>query len=300
MKARVGEALFSCAAAAGARSIVVVGTGKNVGKTVAVRALCDALCERGQPFGLTSIGRDGESVDASDALQKPRLYLRRGATIATARDVLPATPAVEVAELSALPTAAGAIVYARVREPGYFEIAGPPTATGMRAAVHRLHALDCGMVVIDGAVDRVAALAGGEDAVIVATGAANAATLEEAVRSIEALVLRLRTPRAHDDEAGIEIDGALGAARISAFIQASETRPIIVRDPTQIAVHGRAYLSAAGSLRLRCRRPLHVVAVTVASIGRDRYFEPREFARRVHAATLLPTFDVYAGEMIAA
>lgn len=300
MKARVGDALFDCAAAAGLPSIVVVGTGKNVGKTTVVRALCDALALRGRPFGLTSIGRDGEGVDASDAMQKPRLYLRPGATIATARDVLPPTPALEIADLSAMPTAAGRVVYARVRQPGYFEIAGPPTASGMRAAVHHLHALGCSVVLIDGAVDRVAALAGGRDAVIVATGAASASTLDEAVRAVEALVSRLRIPQAKDDERGIEIDGALSAARISAFIQAKETRPIIVRDPTQIAVHGRAYLAAAAALQLRCKRPLRVVAVTVASIGRDRYFEPREFARRVQAATHLPTFDVYTGEMVAA
>jgi hypothetical protein len=62
---------------------------------------------------------------------------------------------------------------------------------------------------------------------------------------------------------------------------------------------GRAATNAFVRLRIRCLRPLHVSAVTVASIGRERSFEPRAFARAVAAATGLPTFDVYAGERAA-
>ncbi|MBV9973709.1 MAG: hypothetical protein JO135_10290, partial [Candidatus Eremiobacteraeota bacterium] len=47
------------------------------------------------------------------------------------------------------------------------------------------------------------------------------------------------------------------------------------------------------------RQPLQVVAVTVASIGRDRYFEPRRFAQAVAERTKLPTFDAYTAAQAA-
>jgi hypothetical protein len=40
--------------------------------------------------------------------------------------------------------------------------------------------------------------------------------------------------------------------------------------------------------------PLNVVAVTAASIGPARYFEPAAFSRALAQATSLPVYDVYA------
>ncbi|MDQ2679429.1 MAG: hypothetical protein M3Y21_00170 [Candidatus Eremiobacteraeota bacterium] len=292
--------LLDIARSSGARSIVVVGTGKNVGKTVVVRALCDAANSKRVAFGLTSVGRDGEGFDSSDAVAKPRLLLHPGTTIATARQTLLGAPGCEILDFSDLPTAAGDLVYARVRTPAYYEIIGAPTAAGVRRVIERLAGLGCAQVIVDGAVDRLAALAGGSDAVIVATGAANCATTEAAVNDIRSLLRRLRIPLRDSNEAAIQIDGALTAERAAALISQNERRQIVVRDPTQIALSGNAFLTIAQRLDLRCERPLNVVAATVASIGRERYFEPREFGRQVAEATGLPTFDIYAGKAIAA
>ena len=56
-------------------------------------------------------------------------------------------------------------------------------------------------VIVDGAIDRVAALAGGRDAVIVASGAAAAGTMSEAVDAASALVRRLSVPAFDRNEA---------------------------------------------------------------------------------------------------
>jgi hypothetical protein len=93
----------------------------------------------------------------------------------------------------------------------------------------------------------------------------------------------------------MHIDGALLAGRVAALIADGETRQIVIRDPTQIALSGKPVLATLTRLRIRCLRPLHVIATTVASIGPNRAFEPRAFARAVAAATGLPAFDVYAG-----
>jgi hypothetical protein len=124
--------------------------------------------------------------------------------------------------------------------------------------------------------------------------------MEDAVDDIRALVLRLGVPAFDPHKPALKIEGALTAARAARLAAVREERQIVVRDPTQIAMHGKALLGMRGRLDVRCERPLRVVAATVASIGPDRYFEPRAFADAVAHATGLPTFDIYAGAMVRA
>ncbi|MDE2481152.1 MAG: hypothetical protein KGN02_03050 [bacterium] len=293
MHVRVGDSILALALATGARSLFVVGTGKNVGKTVAMRAMYDACLAREILPALTSIGRDGEAVDAGDAQAKPRLFLRPGTIVATARDVLPRSPASEMLALSTLRTAAGTLVYARVRHAAHYELVGPPTASGIREAVATLGSL-APYVIVDGAIDRIAALAGGEDAIVVACGASASNTLDETVADVRALVARLCVPKLERGNDALRIEGALTPSIAAELIRAGERRSVVVADPTKIALAGHAALHALERLDLRCERPLNVVAVTVASIGRDRSFEPARLLRDVAAATGVPTFDVYA------
>jgi hypothetical protein len=297
MHARVGESILQLWERSGAPSLFVVGTGKNVGKTVALKAIYRACAQSGALPGLASIGRDGEAIDATDAGAKPRLWLEPGTILATARGVLPRSPASELLELSPLQTAAGALVFVRVRAGAYYELIGPPSASAIRSVVHGLVRM-AGRALVDGAVDRVAALAGGDDAIVVSCGAAAATTPAQAVDDIRALVVRLRTPR-YDGGERVLIHGALTAEDAARFVRERERRTIVVRDPTQIAISGKAALHAFEHLAIACERPLRVIAATVASIGRESSFEPRTFARAVADATGLPTFDVYAAERAA-
>ncbi len=296
----VGEELLRLGLDSGLHSTIVVGTGKNVGKTTVINALAQAAFLRSIPFGLTSIGRDGEAVDVYDGVPKPRLFLRAGATLATARDVLPSSPALELIGHTKFQSALGTVVLVRVRQPGYYEIAGAPTATGLRGCVDALLRSGCQTVLIDGAVDRLAALAGGRDAVIVATGASASPSMSAAVEEIAALVSRLRIAKLEDGEKHIRVDGALTVSRAAQLLSRRESRAIVVQDPGQVLIGGKAFLELSQRLRLRCERPVHVIAATVASIGAERYFEPQSFARAVAASTRLPTFDVFAGSKHAA
>ncbi|MDQ2663978.1 MAG: hypothetical protein M3Y18_08110 [Candidatus Eremiobacteraeota bacterium] len=287
--------LLALARGARKRSVFVVGTAKNVGKTVVTRSIARAAHAAGLTLGITSIGRDGERVDASDGGAKPQLFLREGTVVATARTLLPGSPASEVLDISKHATAAGNVVFARVRLPGRFEIAGPPTASGVRTVVERLFAFGCDHVVVDGAIDRLAALAGGDDAIVLATGAASGATADEVVEEIAALAARLQLTRYDPREPFVRVDGALTADMAAAFVASGERRQIVVRDPTQVTISGRAFRGFVGRLRLRCGRPLHVVAATACAFARDRSFSPRNLLCDIAAATGLPAFDVYAG-----
>jgi hypothetical protein len=291
----VGAALLARARAAGARSLAVVGTSKNAGKTVTVAAVCAALQREGETFGLCSIGRDGEAVDALDGSPKPRLDLREGALIATAAALLPRHPAAEIVAFSGETSALGPIVFARVRAPGRFEIAGPPQANALRRIAARFEELGAHFVLIDGAVDRIAALRDGKDAIVVATGAASAPTLAQAIDAAAALVARLRIARADPAHEMLAVEGALSLELASRLAAQNERRQVVVRDPTRIAFGGKAFLRMAERLTLRCEHPLLPVACTIASLAPERSFEPRAFLHGVARATGLPAFDVYAG-----
>ncbi|HEX8805393.1 MAG TPA: hypothetical protein VF741_00535, partial [Candidatus Aquilonibacter sp.] len=290
MHAQVGESLLQLWDGSGARSLVVVGTGKNVGKTVTLRAIYRACTQRDLVCGLTSIGRDGEAVDIVDAQAKPRIWLESQTIVATARDVLPRSPASEVLALTHHATAAGPLAYVRVRTATHYELVGPPSASALRAVAQDLLALTP-RILIDGAIDRIAALAGAHDAIVVACGAAAARTVDEAIDDVRALVVRLQTPRFEGGIEPLRINGALTPALTARLIGARDRRAIVVRDPTQIVLTGKAALHAFDALAIRCERPLHVIAATVASIGRERTFDPHAFARKVARATGLPTFD---------
>ncbi|HEY1656133.1 MAG TPA: DUF1611 domain-containing protein [Candidatus Tumulicola sp.] len=291
---QVGAAIFDLVCAAGADVTFVVGTGKNVGKTVTARALYEAAYRRGLRVGIMSVGRDGEALDAIGAHRKPRLFLHPGTTLATAREALARPPASIVLAGSSLATAAGSLAYAAVATGAEYELIGPPTASGVREAVAFLRAR-CDATFVDGAVDRVAAIAGGSGAVVIAVGASSGASMPEAVDAVRALTRRLLVERFDPGEPAIRVVGALTATRAAGLIAAQETRQVVVGDPTQIALGGKAALNAFARLRIRCERPVRPIAITVASIGPERSFEPRAFARAVADAVALPTFDVYAG-----
>jgi hypothetical protein len=288
-----GRALLARARAAAHDTVAVVGTGKNVGKTVTVAALCDALARDGAAFGLCSIGRDGEAFDAVEGFAKPRLFLRRGALVATARALIARSPAAEIVELLDEQSALGKLAIVRVRAAAFFEVSGPPTAAALRRVVERLRAHGATTTIVDGAVDRIAALAGGGDGVIVATGAACGPTPERVAAETAAFVRALGVPRCDPARDAVRLDGALTAGRAAALVRAGERRQVVVRDPTRIALGG-AFAGFASHLDLRCETPIDVVACTVAPASADLAFEPASFLRAVADSTGLPAYDVYA------
>ncbi|MBV9233393.1 MAG: DUF1611 domain-containing protein, partial [Candidatus Eremiobacteraeota bacterium] len=284
---RVGEELLTLAGTADG-AVLIVGTGRDAGKTTTLHAMYRAAVRRGLRVAVASVGRDRGS---SGAVAKPRLELAAGTVFASARGMLPASPACRILRVTALPSPNGCVLFAAVATDAPYEVTGPPTAAGMREAIAQLRDYS-DLVFIDGAVDRVAALAGTNGGVVVAAGAADASTVEEAAVDVGALVARLRVPAYDPREPSVTVDGALTPARASALMLQRESRQVVVNDPTQITLRGRAAIEAFDRLRIRCRRALRVVAATVAPVAPSRHFEPVAFGAAVADATGLPTYDV--------
>ncbi|HEY6235509.1 MAG TPA: hypothetical protein VIW69_10445 [Candidatus Elarobacter sp.] len=275
---------------------MVVGTAKNAGKTTTFNALRAVAARHGVAIAVTSIGRDGEPSDALDAEPKPRVRLVAGTIVALPAGLAPRSPALAILDAGA-ESALGTMVFARVMLPTTCEIGGPPTARAMRATIERLRSLADGPVFVDGAIDRVAALAGGDDAVIVATGAASGATIARVAAVAADTVARLMLPgrdAAHERERVVVVTGALDARNAEDLIADARGATVVVEDPTRIVVHGALFTKLRAAVDLRCMRPLRVVACTTSPVGRDVALAPRALVEAVACATGLPTFDVVA------
>ncbi|MGE5579799.1 MAG: hypothetical protein ACM3WU_07140 [Bacillota bacterium] len=164
----------------GMGAIAVVGTAKNVGKTVTMNYLAHELSAKGFTLGLVSSGRDGETVDSFTGEPKPSVVPPLGSWVATAEGVLGESASLlEIADVAERPGLLGRLVLGRVREPWPLELVGPGNARELAEVVRSLRALGAGIVLVDGALDRVAAANPAvSGAVVLATGAAADVSLQ--------------------------------------------------------------------------------------------------------------------------
>ena len=70
-----------------ARSTAIIGMDKNVGKTTVLNYILGKTKDI-NVLGLTSIGRDGESIDRVTHTPKPRIYVKKGIILATAKQCM--------------------------------------------------------------------------------------------------------------------------------------------------------------------------------------------------------------------
>lgn len=155
-------------------TLAIVGTAKNVGKTTCLNHLIGQWEAQGERMGLTSIGRDGEDLDAITDRPKPRIHPPVGTLVATSA-VSARRSAAELRDVARTPfrTALGPVNLYEVRKPGHVEIAGPVTVQDTVRLIAMLRERGAQRVLVDGAIDRKAsASAAVAEAVVLATGLA--------------------------------------------------------------------------------------------------------------------------------
>ena len=186
------------------RSIGIFGTAKNTGKTTTVNALIRSAAAQGLSLGLTGIGYDGEAVDNVTGLPKPRLWCPAGTVVATARRTLElATAGLEILSETGITTALGEVVVARVTRPGLALLAGPNRGTDLRQVLERMQASQPGLVLVDGALNRLSPMAV-VDGLVMATGAARQPDPGTLAAEAAALVHLLDLPLARVPRPGPE------------------------------------------------------------------------------------------------
>ncbi len=187
----------------------LVGLSKNVGKTTTTNALVQALLDErlyeASELGLTSLGLDGEAVDALTSLPKPRYMPQAGLLVATTDELLRQAESgcARFERLQQLPgrTALGPVFLARVKQPGRVVIAGPTLLRDLRATLEQFKISGVKLGIVDGAINRLGPAAPAiTDACILCVGASVAATPELAVRRSVDVLKRLTTPQStHTD-----------------------------------------------------------------------------------------------------
>ncbi|MDU4890529.1 MAG: hypothetical protein E6344_10070 [Clostridium sp.] len=176
------------------RSVSIIGMNKNVGKTTTLNHILKEA--RGTvSLGLTSIGRDGEELDRVTATEKPRIYIEKGTTIATAKHCLLNSDFTrEIISTTGIHTPMGEIVICRALSDGYVDLGGPSVNSYMTDIKNQLLKLNCDLVIIDGALSRKTFAAPQVcEATVLATGAAlsrsMAAVIKETKHTLDLLSL---------------------------------------------------------------------------------------------------------------
>lgn len=141
------------------KSVSIIGNYKNVGKTTTLNYIINELVsektEENIILGLTSIGADGESQDIVTKTKKPRIYIKVGSIIATAKNcVLNSDITKEILDVANINTPMGKIVIFRALSDGYVELAGPSLNSQIKYIIGLLSNYGAGISIIDGALSR--------------------------------------------------------------------------------------------------------------------------------------------------
>lgn len=138
----------------GLKSLSVIGICKNAGKTTVLNRFISEL-EPCETLALTSVGRDGESVDVVTGTKKPAVFVREGTLVATAAQMLPRCDiSREILGSTGITTPVGEVVLVRARSAGYVDIAGPSMTKQLFGIMDAFFALGATRIAIDGAISR--------------------------------------------------------------------------------------------------------------------------------------------------
>lgn len=144
--------------------------------------------------GVTSVGLDGEELDAVTYLPKPRIRLTAGTLCATAEDCLKTAEAkIRIVRRTGIMTGLGEIVVVEVLSEGIILVGGPSTASATEAIVRILRDLGARRIFLDGAFARSSHAAAGEAMVYVA-GAHLSASMDAVVRAAKYAIEKFTLP----------------------------------------------------------------------------------------------------------
>lgn len=165
------------------RSLSIVGLEKNTGKTVCLNYILHRMNELGVHVGVTSIGVDGEQVDAVFATAKPEITLYEGTHFITSEQHYTKRQLVSILEhVDSRRTALGPLVTARVLVRGKALLSGAATTGVLKSQLEQLDSMGVGISIVDGALSRLSlASPTVTDAMILATGAAVSANVKQLV-----------------------------------------------------------------------------------------------------------------------
>ncbi len=165
------------------RSLSIVGLEKNTGKTVCLNYILNRLNQIGTHVGVTSIGVDGEQVDAVFATAKSEITLFRGTHFITSEKHYLIRQAVsKLVAVDSQRTSLGPLVTAEVLIQGKVLLSGAATTAVLKRQIQTFDGLGVDLSIVDGALSRLSlASPTVTEAMILATGAAVSANVKQLI-----------------------------------------------------------------------------------------------------------------------
>ncbi len=236
--------------------VFFVGTHKNSGKTTTFLRFAQALREAGATPVLFSLGRDGEARDQFFGHEKPVVRVEPGWWFVTHEAALGDVPCALVAALPAQVDGRPLGLF-EARACGDVELWGPPAASELRATLDAVAGIPAPegqrrILMVDGALDRQAALHHGPAAMVLCCKA-GAFSGPAALGSHLALRRRLfdapratpPLPRAHVSDGqgeppttgeGVVVDGPLTQSLALDLLREDAAGPVVVSSPMHVFV----------------------------------------------------------------
>lgn len=188
--------------------ISLAGMCKNAGKTTVLNQLLKELGEEQVTLGLTSIGRDGETVDVATGTKKPRIYIQEGALFATAAGLLQNCDVTgEILSMTGIHTPLGQVVALRAKSDGFIDLAGPSMNRQLATLSEWFQKQGAKKVLIDGAISRKSLCTRQvADAVILCTGASYHRSMDTVIADTSYISRLLELKRTVSEEAAARIE----------------------------------------------------------------------------------------------
>lgn len=183
----------------GYRSLSIIGMCKNAGKTTVLNRIVEEFEATGKTLGLTSIGRDGESVDVVTRTHKPGIYVREGTLIATAMEMLKYCDiSREIVGTTGFPTPLGEVVLVRARSDGNVQLAGPSITAQLAKLSDVFFSLGADVTIVDGALSRKTLCAPAvSEATVLCTGASYSRDIHAVIEDTAFAATLLTLPEQH-------------------------------------------------------------------------------------------------------
>jgi hypothetical protein len=183
------------------KTVSIIGMDKNVGKTTVLNHILSKAWGS-LALGVTSIGRDGEDKDRVTGTDKPKIYVKCGTYIATAKECLfKGDITKEIIEATGIHTPMGEVIIAKALSDGYIELGGPSLNTYMKEVCNKLSLLGGELILVDGALSRRSLAAPSvTEACILSTGASLSRSMDKVVEMTSYMVRCLSLKKESDDE----------------------------------------------------------------------------------------------------
>lgn len=210
--------------------ISIIGLAKNVSKTTTLNYIINHLSSDNL-IGLTSIGRDGEQYDIISEFPKPRIKIKKGTIVATAKESLKNSE-INTKEIldTNISTPMGNVLILEAENEGFIELAGPSSNRGLKKVCAQLLNYECDLVLIDGAFDRRSfASPLVSDATILSTGASVSKNMDNVVEITTHTIKLLSIDSEKDPKVRVNIEQLLINSKVG-FIFADNSTKLLDLD----------------------------------------------------------------------